>query len=92
VRDGITTHGHSRALVYAFALFHAASSRTTHGFGDSVAAATAGLIDVDRILPTMPPDWGTVHDLEVFAVTWQETNKQLLNSWHSSRTPCIAAL
>ena len=80
VRDGITTHGHPRALVgalvYAFALFHAAFSRTTHGFGDSVEAATAGLIDVDRILPALPPDWGTVRDLEVFAVTWQETNKE----------------
>jgi ADP-ribosylglycohydrolase len=78
--DGITTHGHPRALVgalvYAFALFHAASSRGTHGFGDSVEAAAVGLIDVNRILPLLPPDWGTAHDLEVFAVTWQETNKE----------------
>jgi len=80
VRDGITTHGHPRALVgallYAFALFHAVSSRGTHGFGDSVEAAAAGLIDADRVLPGLPPDWGTAHDLEVFAVTWQETNKE----------------
>ncbi len=82
VRDGITTHGHPRALVgalvYAFALFHAASSRATHGFGDSVEAATACLIDADRVLPALPPHWGTAHDLEVFAVTWQETNKETL--------------
>ena len=80
VRDGIATHGHPRALVgalvYAFALSHAASSRATHGFGDSVEAATAGLIDVDRVLPALPPDWGTAQDLEVFAVAWQETNKE----------------
>jgi ADP-ribosylglycohydrolase len=81
VCDGITTHGHPRALVgalvYAFALFHAASSRGTHGFGDSVEAATAGLIDVDRVLPALPSGWGTPHDLEVFAATWQETNKEV---------------
>jgi ADP-ribosylglycohydrolase len=81
VRDGITTHGHPRALVgalvYAFALFHAASQRGTHGFGDSVEAAAVGLIDVDRVLPALPPDWGIPHDLEVFAVTWQETNKEV---------------
>lgn len=81
VRDGITTHGHPRALigalVYAFALFHAASSRGTYGFGDSVEAATAGLIDVDRVLPALPSGWGTPNDLEVFAATWQETNKEV---------------
>jgi ADP-ribosylglycohydrolase len=80
VRDGITTHGHPRALVgalvYTFALFHAASSQATHGFGDSIEAAAAGLIDVERVLPALPPDWGTAHDLEVFAATWQETNKE----------------
>lgn len=80
VRDGITTHGHPRALVgalvYAFALRGAASSRTTHGFGDSVEAAAAGLIDVDRVLPVLPPEWGTAHDLERFAATWQDTNKE----------------
>jgi hypothetical protein len=80
VRDGIATHGHPRALVgalaYAFALSHAATSRATHGFGDSVEAAAVGLIDADRILPALPHDWGTAHDLEVFAATWQETNKE----------------
>jgi ADP-ribosylglycohydrolase len=80
VCDGITTHGHPRALVgaliYAFALFHAASSRSTHGFGDSVEAATVGLIDVDRVLLALPSDWGTAHDLEVFTATWQQTNKE----------------
>lgn len=80
VRDGITTHGHPRALVgalvYAFALYHAVSSRTTHGFGDSIEAAASGLVDADRILPALPLDWGTGHDLEAFAVTWQQTNKE----------------
>ncbi|MGW5646219.1 ADP-ribosylglycohydrolase family protein [Saccharopolyspora sp. NPDC003762] len=82
VRDGITTHGHPRALVgalvYAFGLRHAASSRPMHGFGDSVEAATAGLIDVERVLPSLPPDWGTPRDLELFAGTWQDTNKETL--------------
>lgn len=80
LRDGITTHGHPRALVgalvYAFALRHAASSRATHGFGHSVEAAAAGLIDVDRVLPVLSPDWGTPHDIELFADTWQDTNKE----------------
>lgn len=80
LRDGITTHGHPRALVgaliYAFALRHATSSRATHGFGHSVEAAAAGLIDVDRVLPALPPDWGTPHDIELFASTWQDTNKE----------------
>ncbi|WP_245771216.1 ADP-ribosylglycohydrolase family protein [Actinacidiphila guanduensis] len=87
VRDGITTHGHPRALVgalvYAFALRHAATSRTTHGFGDSVEAAAAGLVDIDRVLPVLPQGWGTAKDLELFAVTWDDTNKetsQLLGS------------
>jgi ADP-ribosylglycohydrolase/Fic family protein len=80
VRDGITTHGHPRALVgalvYAFALRQAASSQATHGFGDSVAAASAGLLDVDRIVPALPSDWGSAHDLDQFAATWQDTNKE----------------
>jgi ADP-ribosylglycohydrolase len=80
VRDGIATHGHPRALVgalvYAFALRHAASSRGTHGFGDSVDAAAAGLIDTDRVLAAMPSDWGTAHDVELFALTWRDTNKE----------------
>jgi ADP-ribosylglycohydrolase len=80
LRDGITTHGHPRALVgalvYAFALRHATVSRATHGFGDSVDAAAAGLIDIDRILPALPPGWGTPHDLDLFASTWQDTNKE----------------
>ncbi|MFD3310266.1 ADP-ribosylglycohydrolase family protein [Streptomyces sp. NPDC058694] len=80
VLDGIATHGHPRALVgalvYAFALRDAASSRTTHGFGDSVEAAATGLVDVDRVLRVLPTDWGTAHDRERFAVIWQDTNKE----------------
>lgn len=80
LRDGITTHGHPRALagalVYAFALFQATSSRTTHGYGDSVEAASAGLIDADQALTALPGDWGTPRDLEFFAATWHETRKE----------------
>jgi ADP-ribosylglycohydrolase len=80
VRDGIATHGHPRALVgalvYAFALGHAASSQGTHGFGDSVDAAAAGLIDVERVLAVLPPDWGSPQDIDVFAVSWRDTNKE----------------
>ncbi|MFG1923295.1 ADP-ribosylglycohydrolase family protein [Cryptosporangium sp. NPDC048952] len=81
VLDGIATHGHPRALVgalvYGFALRHAMNSRTTHGFGDSIEAAAAGLIDVDHVLPILPSDWGTTQNLELFAVTWQDTNKEV---------------
>jgi ADP-ribosylglycohydrolase len=80
VRDGITTHGHPRALVgalvYAFALFDAASSQGTHGFGDSVEKAAAGLIDIGQVLQALPAGWGAPRDLEDFAATWQETNKE----------------
>jgi ADP-ribosylglycohydrolase len=80
MRDGIATHGHPRALVgalvYAFALRHAATSREEHGFGDSVEAAAAGLIDVDHVLPALPSDWGTPRELGQFADTWQETTKE----------------
>jgi ADP-ribosylglycohydrolase len=81
VRDGITTHGHPRALVgalvYAFALAHAASSpETTHGYGESIEAASGGLIDADRVLPLLPRDWGSPGEIEEFSVTWAETNKE----------------
>lgn len=82
MRDGITTHGHPRALVgalvYAFALRHATFSRATHAFGDSVEAAAAGLVDAEQILVALPPNWGTQRDLQQFAATWQETNKETL--------------
>ncbi|MGW4113052.1 ADP-ribosylglycohydrolase family protein [Actinosynnema sp. NPDC004786] len=82
VRDGIATHGHPRALVgalvYAFALRHAATSVDTHGFGDSVGAATAGLIDVEQVLPMLPSDWGTAQQLDFFANTWQHTNEEVV--------------
>jgi ADP-ribosylglycohydrolase len=80
VRDGIATHGHPRALVgalvYAFALAQAASSRTMHGFGDSVGAAAAGLVDVDQILPELPPGWGTNQVLDAFMVTWRQATRE----------------
>ncbi|PSL57003.1 ADP-ribosylglycohydrolase [Saccharothrix carnea] len=80
VRDGITTHGHPRALVgalvYAFVLRHAASSVELHGFGDSVGAATAGLIDVEQVLPMLPSGWGTAQQLDRFASTWMDTNNE----------------
>lgn len=95
LRDGITTHGHPRALVgalvYAFALRHAASSRATHGFGDSIEAATAGLIDVDRVLPALPPDWGTPTTSNCSRAPGRTPTKKPRSSWSSSRTPCTAA-
>ena len=81
VQDGITTHGHPRALVgalaYAFAVRHAAFSRETLKFGDSVRAAQHGLVDVRRIMPLLPEGWGGAEDLDVFAHRWHETNREL---------------
>ncbi|MBF5032971.1 ADP-ribosylglycohydrolase family protein [Micromonospora sp. ANENR4] len=80
VRDGITTHGHPRALVgaliYAFALRHAAQAQATHGFGDSIAAAASGLIDADQILSELPAGWATSSELDHFADAWRDTNKE----------------
>ncbi|MGW4466360.1 ADP-ribosylglycohydrolase family protein [Micromonospora sp. NPDC004704] len=80
VRDGITTHGHPRALVgaliYAFALRHAAQAQTTHGFGDSIEAAAGGLIDADQIMPELPTGWATSSELDQFAEAWRDTNKE----------------
>ncbi|MFG1766927.1 ADP-ribosylglycohydrolase family protein [Micromonospora parva] len=81
VRDGITTHGHPRALVgalvYAFALRHAAQAQATHGFGDSIDAAANGLIDAEQILSELPPGWATSSELDRFADAWRETNKEI---------------
>ncbi|MGC4897378.1 ADP-ribosylglycohydrolase family protein [Micromonospora sp. DT31] len=80
VRDGITTHGHPRALVgalvYAFALRHAAQTQATHGFGDSIGAAAGGLIDADQILQELPASWATSSELDHFADAWRDTNKE----------------
>ncbi|MFB9415536.1 ADP-ribosylglycohydrolase family protein [Dactylosporangium matsuzakiense] len=80
VRDGITTHGHPRALVgalvYAFALGHAAQAQATHGFGDSIQAAANGLIDADQILPELPTGWATDSELDRFVGAWHDTNKE----------------
>lgn len=80
VRDGITTHGHPRALVgalvYAFALRHAAHSSSTYGFGDSVNAAAQGLIDPGHVLPLLPADWGDARQIDLFAETWESTNRE----------------
>ncbi|MEV0217614.1 ADP-ribosylglycohydrolase family protein [Micromonospora sp. NPDC050695] len=80
VHDGITTHGHPRALVgalvYAFALRHAAQAQATHGFGDSIEAAAGGLIDADQILLELPAGWATSSELDQFAEAWRDTNKE----------------
>jgi ADP-ribosylglycohydrolase len=80
VRDGVTTHGHPRALigalVYAFALQHVAHAQATHGFGDSIEAAADGLIDADQILAELPPGWATGSELDQFADTWRDTIKE----------------
>lgn len=76
-RDGLTTHGHPRALVggltYAFAMRNAITSGGTLGFGESVAAAAEGLIDADQALHMLPEAWGTDEEVESFARLWQDT-------------------
>lgn len=64
------------ALVYAFALRHAAQTQATHGFGDSIEAAAGGLIDADQILPELPAGWATSSELDQFAEAWRDTNKE----------------
>lgn len=77
-RDGITTHGHPRALVgalvYASALNHAAHSTHTLEFGEIVEAGYRGLVDVDELLNLLPAPWP---DIDEFAQAWQRTNSEM---------------
>lgn len=77
-RDGITTHGHPRALVgaltYACALHHAAISTDTLEYGESVEAALRGLVDAEQVIPLLPGNWG---DIGSFAKTWDKTNREM---------------
>lgn len=77
-RDGITTHGHPRALVgaltYAFVLHYATSSSHTLEFGELVQAASRGLVPSSGLVRFLPENWGNP---ELFCETWDKTNDEM---------------
>lgn len=83
VVDGITTHGHPRALVgaltYAAALDFALSSTTTLETSDLVRAARDGLLHAEEVLSWLPSDWfDNDRQPADFAKAWNRTNEEML--------------
>lgn len=76
--DGITTHGHPRALVgaltYASVLHYAASSNHTLQFGELVDVASRALVPSSEVVKLLPDGWG---DAELFCKTWEATNIEM---------------
>lgn len=77
LRDGLTTHGHPRALVgavlYAAALDRALRLQGTVGYGDLIDAARDGLLPGDRAVAALPEGWGDDRDRAGFASAWEAT-------------------
>lgn len=81
LQDGLTTHGHPRALVgalvYASALRAALQVGQPLGYGELLEAARSGLISGDEATTALPPNWrGTRSGLGAFLRTWEETNQE----------------
>jgi ADP-ribosylglycohydrolase len=79
VRDGLTTHGHPRALVgalcYSLALSHAVRAADTIEFGEIIHASRLGLVKAEKIVELLPRDWPL--DTKRFAHTWTTTNTEM---------------
>ncbi|GAA2245822.1 hypothetical protein GCM10010413_57120 [Promicromonospora sukumoe] len=80
LQDGLTTHGHPRALVgalvYASALRAAFQASGPLSFGELLDAARAGLIPPDAALDAIPPQWLGELAMKQFADTWEQTNQE----------------
>ena len=80
-RDGITTHGHPRALVgaltYAVTLRRAFDTDSQLNYGDLLDAAKDGLVPPDRVMHLLPHGWGSPEAIDLFAETWQTTNREM---------------
>lgn len=80
-RDGITTHGHPRALVgaiaYAVTLCGAFDSDTQLAFGDLVDAARQALVPSGRVMHLLPSGWGDSTSASTFADAWDATNREM---------------
>lgn len=75
--DGVTTHGHPRALVgalaYAAALDFAVNAADTIEYGALVGGARQGLIASSRACELLPEGWPAIQKLGAFQSLWDET-------------------
>ncbi|MGY1608735.1 ADP-ribosylglycohydrolase family protein [Geodermatophilus sp. SYSU D00700] len=75
VTDGLTTHGHPRALVgallYAGTLRAALGSTETVPYGALLDAARKSLVDEEIAVAVLPPDWGDTAAVAQFREAWQ---------------------
>jgi ADP-ribosylglycohydrolase len=80
-RDGITTHGHPRALVgaiaYAVTLHRAFDADTQLAFGDLLDAARDNLVPSGRVMHLLPSGWGDSKAASAFADMWDVTNREM---------------
>lgn len=79
--DGITTHGHPRALVgaitYAVTLHRAFDAGTPLAFGNLLDAARDSLVPSGRVRHLLPPHWGDGEAASAFAGVWDATNREM---------------
>ncbi|MCP2298546.1 ADP-ribosylglycohydrolase [Nocardia amikacinitolerans] len=77
IRDGVTTHGHPRALVgalvYAHVLAYLLRSESVLGCGEILGVAERSLVDATRAAALLPEHWGTSEQLDRFIATWSAT-------------------
>lgn len=75
VTDGLTTHGHPRALVgallYAGTLRAAVDSTGTVPYGALLEAARKSLVDEEIAVAVLPADWGDSAALVQFRDAWR---------------------
>ncbi|TQM25889.1 ADP-ribosylglycohydrolase family protein [Nocardia bhagyanarayanae] len=77
IRDGVTTHGHPRALVgalvYAHVLAYLLRAESVLGCGEILGVAERSLVEATRAAELLPEDWGTPEQVDEFITTWSAT-------------------
>ena len=75
--DGLSTHGHPRALVgalcYASAMHAALDGHTTLEYGGLIEAARTGLLPPRVAVGLLPEGWGDPSEVEQFRQDWDRT-------------------
>lgn len=80
--DGLTTHGHPRALIgaliYASTLEVAYSSNRTLEYGELIASAREGIVPATDVVEVLPDDWASSEEIDNFRQAWTQTNEETL--------------
>jgi ADP-ribosylglycohydrolase len=80
VQDGLTTHGHPRALLgallYAGALRSALQSRETMQYGGLIEASRQALMDDEVAVNMLPAEWGDGAAVDRFRAEWRSAVKE----------------